>query len=365
MNWISDARIDHLRQISSLPDLSQTPYRLIRTLGSGGMATVYLAEDTKLSRQVALKVMEDLETTDDMASRMQAEARVTAQLEHPGIVPVHDVGTLPDGRVFYAMKYVQGNSLARFAHQPRSIPEKLRVFLKICEPIAFAHSRGVIHRDLKPENILIGSFGEVLVMDWGVAKSLTSGKTAFPAGATASPTGTNATAAALSSQSGNCSAANPQTASGTILGTPSYMAPEQALGLASWHDPLTDVYALGAILYFLLTGHHPFEGTSIPEIQQHFREGRTLRPRQLNQAIPRPLEAACVKAMSIAPENRYSSAERLAADLESFLNDLPVSAYRETVLEKAGRWIKRNRFIVWLLLAYIAIRFLLYFLARR
>jgi eukaryotic-like serine/threonine-protein kinase len=368
MNWLNDEIVDHLREVSTLPDLSGAPYRILRTLGSGGMATVYLAEDAKLFRPVALKVMDVSAASKEMALRMQSEARIIARLEHPGIVPIHDVGTLPDGRVFYAMKYVQGDNLTRFSQETGSVAERLRVFLKVCEAVAFAHSHGVIHRDLKPANIMVGAYGEVLVMDWGVAKILPNadeGNAKSPEPRSQGQEGKEAgddTSMQLSSK------ASPgplvKTLSGTVLGTPFYMAPEQALGQTSSHNQLTDVYSLGAILYFLLTHHHPHQGASMNQIRESFLRKELLRPRDVVPDIPRPLDAVCAKSMAIDPQNRYSKVQDLKADIERYLSDLPVSVYKENVIEKAGRWSNRYRFVILLLLAYMFVRFLLFFLVR-
>ena len=170
MKWISDDRLNHLRSIVGNPDFSSTKYTFVKELARGGMGTVYLAEDTELNRHVAIKVLNTPEVTDDMRNRMIREAQIIARLEHPGIVPVHDVGTLPDGRIYYAMKFVRGSRLDEYAAQGASLRDRLRKFQAVCDAVAFAHAHGVIHRDLKPQNIMIGSFGEVLVLDWGVAK---------------------------------------------------------------------------------------------------------------------------------------------------------------------------------------------------
>lgn len=367
MNWLNDETVDHLREVSTLPDLSGTPYRILRSLGSGGMATVYLAEDVKLSRPVALKVMDVSAPSKEMASRMQAEARIIARLEHPGIVPIHDVGTLPDGRIFYAMKFVQGNSLTKYSQKAGSIPERLRIFLKICEAVAFAHAHGIIHRDLKPENIMVGAFGEVLVMDWGVAKILPTSEGDLTTVTQLGSTGQGATTADdthLDPSMKPLLKPLVETLSGTVLGTPSYMATEQALGQTARHSRLTDVYSLGALLYFLLTLRHPYEGASVQQIRENFRRKQLLRPRASDPTIPKSIQAVCMKAMAVEPHLRYSKVEELATDVELFLSDLPVSAYKENLVEKAVRWLNRYRFIIFLMLAYILVRFVLYFWAR-
>src|SRR5947209_16850963 len=174
MNFLSDQALKRLRDGAEMPDLAGTRYRLLERIARGGMGVVYTAEDENLRRRVALKVLDIPGTDGDLRNRLIREARVLATLEHPGIVPVHDVGTLADGRVFYTMKFVEGNRLDKFIAAVNSVPDRLRLFLRICDPVGFAHALGVVHRDLKPANIMVGSFGEVLVMDWGLAKILRS-----------------------------------------------------------------------------------------------------------------------------------------------------------------------------------------------
>src|ERR1700758_4729671 len=160
MKFLSDKVIDRLRENASHPDLSRTRYQLLERIARGGMGVVYAALDETLGRRVALKVLDAPATEANLAQRLNREARVLARLEHPGIVPVHDVGTLSDGRVFYTMKFVEGQRLDKYLESVESIPDKLRIFLRVCEPVAFAHSRGVLHRDIKPANIMVGLFGE-------------------------------------------------------------------------------------------------------------------------------------------------------------------------------------------------------------
>jgi predicted Ser/Thr protein kinase len=205
---ISEPALDRLSAMFQGPDLSGTRYTLISVLGRGGMGVVYLARDTVLDREVALKIVDSAEGLQDEAN----EARILARLEHPGIVPVHDFGELPDGRLFYAMKRVRGDRLDRWMTSGRELTEKLNVFLRVCDAVAFAHAQGVVHRDLKPENVMIGEFGEVLVLDWGVAQEMQNANARWQ-----------------------------------IAGTPHYMSPEQARGGAAV-DHRTDVFSLGAML---------------------------------------------------------------------------------------------------------------------
>ncbi|HSB10343.1 MAG TPA: serine/threonine-protein kinase [Blastocatellia bacterium] len=354
MNWLSDKKVERLREEVELPDLEHTKYRLIRKLGSGGMGTVYLAQDTDLGRKVAVKVMNVADSTGALATRMTREARIVALLEHPGIVPIHDVGRLDDGRVFYAMKLVQGSRLDEHARGASSLSDLLRIFQKVCEAVAFAHASDVIHRDLKPENIMVGPFGEVLVIDWGVAKVLLGGQTR----SNSAPAPVRELGAAHDVESITTLPLAPagqlgETSGGTVIGTPAYMSPEQARGETESLDQRSDVYALGAILYYILTGRAPAA------------TGRSPRPRQIDTRIPRAIEAVCLKAMSERREDRYGTAEEIAADVVKFLDGLPVSAYRESVIEKAGRWISRNRYIVVLVLAYLVMRAVVFFFVGR
>jgi serine/threonine protein kinase len=321
VTFISDETLEHLREVADQPDLSETPYTLVRELARGGMGTVYLATDARLGREVAIKVLSVADP--DAARRMELEARIVAGLEHPGIVPIHDAGTLPDGRVFYAMKRVRGHRLDE--HAETGLPARLRIFEKICEAVAFAHAHGVIHRDLKPENVMVGSFGEVLVMDWGVARVAAEERGPAPAaGSGVAPL-----------------ARRPATRAGSVVGTPGYMAPEQARGELA--DERSDVFALGAILHFLLTREHPASPASAPG----------------PAGGPAALAAVCRKAMARDPADRYPSARELAAEVGRYLQGERVAAHRETILQRAGRVAYRHRAWILLVLAYLVMRLLL------
>lgn len=363
MKWLSDQAIERLREEADLPDLGGSKYMLLRKLGSGGMGSVYLAQDADLGRKVAIKVMNITDSTGALASRMMREARIVALLEHPSIVPIHDVGTLADGRVYYAMKLVQGARLDQSSRGGASLQDLLRIFQKVCEAVAFAHSRGVIHRDLKPENIMVGPFGEVLVMDWGVAKVLAddrSEKTVLTPMNSHDEIPSNKGVSIITTLP--LAGGSPgETGDGVVIGTPAYMAPEQALGKVELLDQRSDVYALGAVLYFLLVGRAPFDSSPTTDAVKESTRKPPPRPRQINSSIPKAIEAVCLKAMFERRADRYASAEEVTSDVTKFLDGQQTSAYRENIFEKVGRWLGKNRFIVLLILTYLTARLVVFF----
>ena len=293
MTWVSDAAIDRLRTLDDRPDFTGTRYELLEEVGRGGMGIVFRGRDRALDRDVAIKVT-SWSTAGD-ADRLRREARTLASLEHPGIVPVHDVGELADGRVYSVMMLVRGERLSPAAAL-LPLPDRLRLFDRICDTVSFAHARGVVHRDLKPANIMVGPFGEVLLLDWGLARR-----------------GSDLAGAAAE-------------------GTDGYMAPEQRAGGA---DLRADVYALGAILRDLV-------GAA-----------------EAGSRLTRPLASIVARAMESDPDARYPTVATLAADVRRFVDGDAVTAHRETLLDRAQRlaWIYRTP--IGLVLAYLAMRILL------
>jgi eukaryotic-like serine/threonine-protein kinase len=341
MKFLSDKAVERLRQNANTPDLSGTRYQLLERVARGGMGVVYAALDETLDRRVALKVLDVPVADGDLARRLSREARVLARLEHPGIVPVHDVGTLSDGRVFYAMKFVEGQRLDKHIEAVTSLPDRLRLFLRICDAVAFAHARGVLHRDLKPTNVMVGAFGEVLVMDWGLAKILRE-----PSGGAAEedPDATILTAPKASDSPAD---ATQVTGQGTVLGTPGYMSPEQANGDIAHVDERSDIFSLGAVLRFLCACP-----ASEPNQNHAWRQDKTL-------------QAICAKATESNPANRYASVSDLSADVSRYLDGLPVSARKETILDKAARFYRRHTVAILLIAAYLAMRTLLLIFSHR
>jgi serine/threonine protein kinase len=321
-------------------------YQVLWAHGKGGLGEVYLAEDSELHRRVALKEIQPKHAQDQVSrERFIAEAEITGNLEHPGIVPVYGLGTYHDGRPFYTMRFIKGEDLTTAIRRfhAGTLPNftglefrwLLRKLVDVCNTVAYAHSRGVLHRDLKPGNIMIGPFGETLVMDWGVAKLF--GRNEGSAERDTS-TLTASGEPAIRCESPNGSA----TIEGQAVGTPAYMSPEQAAGALDALGPASDVYSLGATLYVMLTDRRPFEG-DVKEVLQNVRDGRWLPPRHLKPRVPKALDAICRRAMAREPRERYGSAAAMAGDIERWLADEPVAAWREPWPDQARRWVRRHQ----------------------
>ena len=320
-------------------------FRIIRGHARGGIGEVFLALDAELRREVALKEIQDRHADDPRSrARFLLEAEVTGSLEHPGIVPVYGLGHYPDGRPYYAMRFIRGDSLKQALDRhhktegsgPRPDPalqslelrKHLGKFVDICNAMAYAHSRGVLHRDLKPDNVMLGPYGEVLVVDWGLAKWLARPE-ADDSGVDPSGSGSEST------QSGSC-----ETVAGSVVGTPAFMSPEQAAGELDRLGPASDIYSLGGTLYYVLTGRTPFKGLDVREVLARVREGKFPTPRSVRRDVPRPLEAICLKAMATRPEDRYPTARALANDVENWLAGAPVSAHPDSIAVRLWRWCR-------------------------
>ena len=313
-------------------------FRVRRFHAAGGLGEVFVAEDVELHREVALKeIRRGCIGHEESRARFVLEAEITGNLEHPGIVPVYGLGAYPDGRPYYAMRFIRGETLAaaikRFHGQApvRFASLEFRQLLgrlaAVCQAIAYAHNRGVLHRDVKPDNIMLGKFGETLVVDWGLAKVV-----GRPAAGEAGP----GEEAPLSQLAGGRAQATVG-----VAGTPAFMSPEQAAGKVEELGLATDVYSLGATLYVLLTNRGPFQG-KVDEVLKQVERGAWTPARQVNRAVPAALEAICGKAMALRPEGRYGSALALAEDVEQWLADEPVAAYSEPAGARLRRWMRKR-----------------------
>lgn len=330
--------------VVSRPESSRGRFRIVRPHAQGGLGQVSVAVDQDLNREVALKEILPRHADDPTSrERFVLEAEITGGLEHPGIVPVYALGQAPDGRPFYAMRFIKGDSLKTAIdayHHPDNPSRKdrgarelelrqlLGRFIDVCNAMEYAHSRGVLHRDLKPGNIMVGKYGETLVVDWGLAKAVGRQEIVSDE-ASIRPT------SALSSSG--------QTQPGSALGTPAYMSPEQARGELDRLGPLSDVYSLGATLYHLLCGKPPFDKEQIRDVLSKVQQGAYARPRTVVRDVAPPLEAICLKAMALNPSDRYPSARAVADDLEHWLADEPVSAQAESVSDRLARWSRKHR----------------------
>lgn len=317
-------------------------YKLIAEHGRGGFSAVWRADDTKMGRRIALKRLgSNLARQSESRRRFVSEARVTARLEHPGIVPVYDMSSLDEEHAYYTMKLVRGDTMAEkitaIHERPvgdgtRAVEEKnlLRSFLDVCNTIDYCHARGVVHRDLKPQNVVVGNFGETIVLDWGLASISVSE--------------TESVKRQWEDEHILTPEESVETLQGSVAGTPGYMPPEQAGSEFDQVGAHSDIYSLGAMLFHIITGRPAFQGgRALSFILRDIREGQFPRPRSIEGSIPRALEEICLKAMQRRAEDRYESVRSLSSDVERYLADEPVSVCREPVTVRARRWLRKNQ----------------------
>ncbi|MGE3853366.1 MAG: protein kinase, partial [Planctomycetota bacterium] len=317
-------------------------------IARGGMGAILSVTDQHLRREVAMKVLLPAAARDaDRLHRFIEEAQITGQLDHPNIVPVHDIGVMPDGRIYFTMKMVRGASMSRIVRllrdgdaatvQRYTLGARLNAFRQVCQAVAFAHSRGVVHRDLKPENVMVGDYGEVLLMDWGLARVGLHAATAE----SARVVHTDRRDAA--SRGGDTQVAS--TLDGTVAGTPAYMAPEQAAGDIDQVDSRSDIWALGAILFEMLAWRPPFEGHTGYEIVHKVRTTTPVWPgeRETDPPVPRELVAVVQQAMQREKSARYADAGQLIADIDAFLDGRTLAAATYTTRQVLTKWLRRHR----------------------
>ena len=323
----------------SVPNVSKR-YKIGDIIGSGGNSTVVEAYDRDLKRVVAVKLLKAKYHKNERAvQRFLNEASITAMLQHPGVVPVYEVGFVGQKDFFFSMKKVEGVTLRDLiCKEPteKHLSNLLDIFYAICETMAFAHEKGITHRDLKPENIMIEKYGSILIMDWGLAKDAENSQDE---------------SYLSDSDSHNRFDVNESvevTINGEISGTPSYMSPEQSLGMMNKMNQRSDIFSLGILLYEIICGYNPFTKAGTDNFREIFEAIKHMKPEPLerdfkNRKIRKELNAICMKCLEKLPDDRYSDARGLYRDLKAFRENRPVSAYRTGWQEEATKWIERKK----------------------
>jgi len=303
------------------------------------MAMVFEAFDENLQREVAVKILKpELASSPRKQEQFLAEAKIMAQLEHPGIAPIYELGRSAEGECFYSMKKIQGRTLKQLLdmRKPEEIKSRhltlrlLATFERICQAVAYAHIQGIVHHDIKPSNVMLDDFGEVYLMDWGIAKALTAPK--------------------VEQQELDL-----ESTTELVIGSPAYMSPEQAVGSQKANDFKADVFMLGIVLYEILTGERPFSGNSPRETLDELLFHEPTAPRLVSKSIPQELSAICMKALKKDPKLRYATAQHLANDIQNFREFRPVTALKPTLLSSFGKWTARHSVLSGVLLTIFII----------
>jgi eukaryotic-like serine/threonine-protein kinase len=418
-NGLSDAAVTRLRALGRWPEFESGRYAVVEEIGRGGMGTVYLALDEELGREVAIKIPNALASA-GLERRLRNEARVLARLEHPGIVPIHDAGRLADGRLFYVMKRVRGRTLGEHLRDNPDLNERLRLFERICEPVAFAHAQGFIHRDLTPGNVMVGAFGEVMVMDWGVAKTVGSRQSSVGSHSLQSESSVPVDSHSLQSESsvpvGSHSLQSEssvpvdshslqsessvpvgshslQSESSVPVGSHSLQSESSVpvdshslqsessvpvdscrespvpVDRASNSAPKTDVGTVVGTAGFMAPEQARGDDQEIDARADVYGLGAILfllltnrvpegdpAGRLRSAGVSRPLAAICAQALASEPAQRYPSVTALADDVARFRDNRKVDAYAETAVDRLGRFCRTHRTAILLVLAYIVMR---------
>lgn len=336
-------------EIGSLSWPAGSRYEILDAIAVGGMGAILQASERISKRKVAMKVMIRADTESPAAKRFMREAIIVSSLEHPNIVPVHDIGISPLGDPYFTMKLVQGENLADVLYKVRSrdpeyfhnydLPTLLEILIKVCNGVAFAHSRSVVHLDLKPHNILVGDYGEVLVLDWGLARVIPTISEDNPLYAVCGEENFAPTTSYAMNYNYSLF-----TEDGTIKGTPGFMAPEQAHGNINEIDQRADVFSLGTLLYMMLTLRVPIIGENSSEILQHTIKGNFVPPgkRLYQHSVPEQLEAIVMKAMTVDVEERYTSVKDFQKDISAYLSGHVISVEKDNVSKKIYLFLKRK-----------------------
>ena len=366
--------VHHGRSPSLLPQDSVVngvvSYRIVESHARGGLGEVFIAEDERLSRRVAVKRILETGTPDRVRrQRFLREAEITGRLDHPGVVSILSIGQDQSGSPIYAMKFIAGETLStqtsllhrqfseshshdRFSFERQVIRPLLSRLISACNTMAYAHNQNIIHRDIKPANIMLGEYGATYVVDWGLARCLAPVTTSHSVDTEPDSLPDIGPQQVETLVMGGSKTTEDDdefliqdhlTRTGAVLGTPAYMSPEQASGQQTSIGPATDIYSLGATLYFVLTGQSPLTTKERADWIEQLRLGKYTPPREIQPLIPKALEAVCQKAMSLKPEDRYSGPLELATDLERWLADEPVSAVSDSVSERLARFMRRHR----------------------
>ncbi|MBC8354854.1 MAG: protein kinase [Planctomycetes bacterium] len=336
--WLTSRKADTVTGVDDTLEM-RSQFGQLRLHAQGGLGMVFRADDQRLSREVAVKfIRANLASDTESRDRFRLEAEITSRLEHPGIVPVYGLGDTGENELFYAMRFIQGqtleDSINRFHHgeqsdegssddRDRRFRELLERFIAVCKTMAYAHNRGIVHRDIKPENVMLGRYGETIVIDWGLAIHVSRQGVFKQSGEmTLMPSSDNSSGDSWG-------------------GTPAYMSPEQASGMLEL-TPASDIYSLGVTLYKILAGGVPFTGT-LQELRSAVIRGDFKKPTSQNMKASKTVEAICLRAMALSPADRYETALDLSRDVENYLADAPVSAYEEPLSRRFARWGRRHR----------------------